>query len=154
MVAGRFFQDTADVDEMIQVTFTKAYFDIGNFRGLHDHSLGSWLRRIAVNVCLNRLKSPAAKADRLIAVLPDFEMEVVSTDLKEKNAEELVVRRDLLAKLLGSLNTDDRVLLQMLHGQEMSVADVAEVFGWSRAKVKVRAFRARRSLKRILKRFL
>jgi RNA polymerase sigma-70 factor, ECF subfamily len=125
-----------------------------SFRGLHDHSLASWLRRIAVNVCLNRLKTPAAKVDKLTAELSEFEMEAVSADLKEKSAEELIVQRDLLAKLLGSLNADDRVLLQMLHGQEMSVADIAEIFGWSRAKVKVRAFRARRALNRMLKRFL
>jgi RNA polymerase sigma-70 factor (ECF subfamily) len=42
----------------------------------------------------------------------------------------------------------------MLYAEEMSVAEAAEAFGWSRAKVKVRAFRARRALARVLKRFL
>ena len=44
--------------------------------------------------------------------------------------------------------------MEMLYVEEMSVAEVADVFGWSGAKVRVRAFRAKHSLKRILKRFL
>lgn len=153
-LAGRFFREPQDVEEMIQITFTKAYVELRNFRGEHEHSLASWLNRIATNTCLNALKKRASRVEGLTTALTDHEIEVLSVDLRVKDAEELAVQRDLLEKLLASLSADDRVLLQMLHAYEISVAEAAEIFGWSRAKVKVRAFRARRSLNRILKRFL
>ena len=154
VLAGRFFRNQSEVEEMIQITFTKAYFEFKNFRGLYEFSLASWLSRIATNVCLNALKTRSARIENLITVLSEVERDVFATDLKEKSAEELLVQRDLLEKLLAVLNTDDRILLQMMYAQEMTVAEVADAFGWSRAKVKVRAFRARRSLGRISKRFV
>lgn len=154
ILASRFFQDPAEVEEIIQISFTKAYFDLKSFRGLYDFSLASWLNRIATNTCLNTLKTRSTKIEHWITDLTDGEREVFAADLKQKTAEELAVKRDLLEKLLAELSIDDRVLLQMLYAQEMSVAEAATAFGWSRAKVKVRAFRARRSLGRILKRFV
>jgi RNA polymerase sigma-70 factor (ECF subfamily) len=154
VLASRFFQNSAEIEEIIQISFIKAYFDLKSFRGLYDFSLVSWLNRIAINTCLNLLKTRSAKIDNLITVLSDHEREVFAADLREKSAEDLIVQRDLLEKLLASLSVDDRALLQMLHAQEMSIAEIADVFGWSRAKVKVRAFRARRSLARIIRRFL
>jgi RNA polymerase sigma-70 factor, ECF subfamily len=42
----------------------------------------------------------------------------------------------------------------MLDAEEMSVREVAEITGWSNAKIKIRAFRARRALRKILRKFL
>jgi len=86
--------------------------------------------------------------------LPDDVAETLAVDLVEKSAEELTSQRDLIKKLLASLDVEDRAVLQMLYVEEMTVTEIAEVFGWSRGKVKVRAFRARRALRKILKRFL
>jgi DNA-directed RNA polymerase specialized sigma24 family protein len=44
--------------------------------------------------------------------------------------------------------------LQMLHGEEMSVAEIAEIMNWSQSKVKLRAWRARNSLRKILNKYL
>lgn len=153
-LAGRFFRNPEEIEEIIQISFTKAYFDLKSFRGSHEFSLPSWLNRIATNTCLNILKSRSTKAHNLLTLFSDSERNALAADIRKKTAEELIVQRDLLEKLLASLTPDDRVVLQMLYAHEMSVAEVAQVFGWSRAKVKVRAFRARRFLGRTLKRFL
>lgn len=153
-LASRFFKEQAEIEEMIQISFTKAYVELRSFRGAHEHSLASWLGRIAANTCLNELKRRAAKIENFADVLSDAEIETLATGLREKSVEEMVVQRDLLDKLLASIGTEDRVLLQMLHAEEMSVAETAAVFGWSKAKVKVRAFRARRALNKVVKRFL
>jgi len=154
VLASRFFSDPSEIEEMIQISFTRAFAELKNFRGEHDFSLASWLNRIATNVCLNALKSRTTKIELLITSLSDHDLEIFGIDLREKSAEELIVQRDLLEKLLNTLGVEDRVLLQMLYAQELSVAEVAEIFGWSRANVKIRAFRARRALHRILKRFV
>lgn len=154
ILAGRFFGNPADVEEILQVTFAKAFFELKRFRGEFDFSLASWLSRIATNTCLNTLKMRQTKMAKLTTDFADYERNLLAANIKQKSAEELVIQRDLLEKLLMSLSVEDRMLLQLIYGQEMSVADVAESLGWSRAKVKVRAFRARRALNRIIKRLL
>jgi DNA-directed RNA polymerase specialized sigma24 family protein len=42
----------------------------------------------------------------------------------------------------------------MLHVDEMSVAQIADLLGWSVSKVKIRAWRARHSLRKVLKKYL
>ena len=49
---------------------------------------------------------------------------------------------------------DDRAVLQMLYAEEMSVAEIAEITGWSQSKVKIKAWRARNTLRRIVKKYL
>jgi len=154
IVAGRYFRCPHEIEEVVQASFVKAYFELKSFRGLHDYSLPSWLGRITATTCLNILRSGRHKQESRYFDLSDPAVEALATDLVEKSAEELTSQRDLLEKLLASLGAEDRVLLQMLYAEEMTIAEIAEVFGWSRAKVKVRAFRARHALRRILKRFL
>ncbi|HEX2640393.1 MAG TPA: RNA polymerase sigma factor [Pyrinomonadaceae bacterium] len=154
VIASRYFRCPDEIEEVIQTCFIKAYFDLENFRGLNDHSLVSWLGRITRNTCLNLRRSRTTTLASRFTDLPESMSEIIAADLKEKSAEELTSQRDLLEKLFASLCTEDRALLQMLHAEELSITEVAETFGWSRAKVKVKAFRARRHLRKILKRFL
>lgn len=80
VTAGRFFHDPADVDDVIQSAFTNAYFQLGAFRGLHEHSPASWLGRIATNICLNKLKQASAKLGALTSTLADNERESFAAD--------------------------------------------------------------------------
>ena len=48
------------------------------------------------------------------------------------------------------LPAPDRFVLLLLYGEGWSVAEIAEKTGWSRSKVKVRAYRARKKLRRRL----
>jgi len=59
--------------------------------------------------------------------------------------------RDLLEKLLGSLSPQDRLVVQLLHLEERSVAEIRRLTGWSEPMIKVRAFRARKKLQKFLK---
>ena len=62
--------------------------------------------------------------------------------------------RDLAAKLLDRLEPDDRLVLTLLEAEECSTAEIAQLTGWSIAKVKVRAHRARKRLRRVLQKLL
>jgi RNA polymerase sigma-70 factor (ECF subfamily) len=52
------------------------------------------------------------------------------------------------------LSAEDRLVLTLLEVEEMPVADISEVTGWSVSKVKVRAHRARAALRRVLDQFV
>lgn len=144
-IAVNYFRQDYQIEEVVQKTFVKAYFELKNFRGNHKFSFVSWISRIAVNVCLDTLRAEKRQSENLSAV----ELSLIAD-----STESELINQDLAEKLLAKLEVEDRVVLQMLDEEERSVSEIAELLGWSRAKVKVRAFRARRFLRKILKKLL
>ncbi len=57
-------------------------------------------------------------------------------------------------QLLATLRPEDRMVLILRESEEMSVAEIAKITGWSAAKVKIRAFRARQSMRKQADRIL
>ena len=58
--------------------------------------------------------------------------------------------KELLQRLLSGLHPQDRMVIQLLHLEEKSVAEISKITGWNSAVIKVRAFRARKKLKSLL----
>lgn len=155
-VAARYFQRPDQIEEVVQIAFAKAYMELGNFRGEHSFSFPSWIGRIAANACLDQIRTHKRKPEDLHCELSDGDAQTV-LDLATSPAaspEQSLVNRDLANKLLGRLDIEDRALLHMIYVDEMSVAEVGEFFGWSKSKVKIRAWRARNSLKRTFRKYL
>ena len=154
--AARYFQRPEQIEEIIQIAFAKAFVELSKFRGEHELSLPSWLGRIAANACLDVLRSQKRKPEDLQCELTRGEAETIldltaSTDL---SSEETLISRDLSRKLLAHLPEDDQALLHMLYVDEMSVAQIGDLLGWSGSKVKIRAWRARHSLRKVLKKYV
>jgi RNA polymerase sigma-70 factor (ECF subfamily) len=60
--------------------------------------------------------------------------------------------RELLMVALTRLRPDERLVITLLELEERSVKEVSALTGWGESKVKVRAFRARQALRKILER--
>ena len=58
--------------------------------------------------------------------------------------------REVLAWAMRHLRADEQLILTLCEIEERPVREVSELTGWSESNVKVRAFRARQALKRIL----
>jgi RNA polymerase sigma-70 factor (ECF subfamily) len=69
-------------------------------------------------------------------------------------AEEKRQAHDLAHRLLDTLRPDDRMVLVLKDSEEMAVSEIAAALGWSEAKVKIRAFRARQLLRKQAERIL
>ena len=80
--------------------------------------------------------------------LAPFSFQIHLKDQDHARAAELT---DLL---LEKLSPEDRLVLVLLHAEELSVREIAQLTGWSEAKVKIRAFRARAVARRAIKRLL
>jgi RNA polymerase sigma-70 factor (ECF subfamily) len=48
-LASRFFAHREEIEEIIQDTFTKAYFALDSYHGTHERSFKAWLTQIAIN---------------------------------------------------------------------------------------------------------
>lgn len=150
-VASRFFRQREAVEDAAQEIFLKAFTQLGNFEG--RGSLEGWLTRIATHTCLNILRSEKRRPQYELSPLDEDEtvwLENRLADLsneKQRSDEEQMVAADLVDRVIGTLNPDDRLVLMLVDGADNSVKEVAEMTGWSESKVKVRAFRARRRMR-------
>ena len=156
-VAGRFFAQREQMEEIIQDSFTKAYFALGTYHGTHAASFKAWLTQIAVNSCYDQLRRTRRRPEQSLD-LGENESHQFVTHLRARDAasdvEQTAVSRDLAEKLLARLSPDDRMVLTLLDVEGFSVAEIAETTNWSVSKVKVRAHRARLHLRKVLRRLL
>jgi RNA polymerase sigma-70 factor (ECF subfamily) len=134
-LAGRFFRRREDVEDVAQETFLAAWRRLGTYeaRAPFEH----WITR----VCLRRCYARLAAERRHEAPLPPSDPAAPSHD---------PVAAIDVERLLARLAPSDRFVLLLLEGEGWSVKEIAERIGWTVANVKVRAFRARRRLRRML----
>ena len=145
----RFAPTKADLEDLVQQTFVNAWKGLPAWQP--DKPFVHWLKRIAVRCglefCRRQKHSPLARRAEPSLGGPDL----LDTLPAESSAEEQ--RQDALVEaqfLLSHLPPEDRALLTLLHLEQMSLAEIARHFGWSRINVKVKAFRARQRLKTLL----
>ena len=72
-VAARYFQRPEQIEEILQIVFSKVYFQLKNFRANHDMSLPGWLARITTNACIDALRSQKRKPENLLCEFTDEE---------------------------------------------------------------------------------
>jgi RNA polymerase sigma-70 factor, ECF subfamily len=152
-IAARYFRQPEQIEEIIQIAFAKTYVELPRFRGTFDMSFVSWLARITSNACLDVLRTQKRRPEDLLDDLDTSEA-LLCEAVIHRSSEDLLIDRDLAEKLLSHLADDDRALMQMLYVEDMGVAEAARQLGWSASKIKIRAWRAKNSLRRILKRYL
>ena len=134
-LAGRFFRHREDVEDVAQETFLVAWRRLGTYaaRAPFEH----WISRVCLRLCYARLSANRRREEPL----GDQEMAAPAHDLSAAVDIE---------RLLAQLPPSDRFVLLLLDGEGWSVKEIAVRLGWSVANVKVRAFRARRRLRRLL----
>jgi RNA polymerase sigma-70 factor (ECF subfamily) len=155
-IAGRFFMQREQIEEIIQDSFTKAYFALGTYHGTHAASFKAWLTQITINCCYDHLRRARRRPEQGFGDIEETEAQEFAAQLRSAplDVETRLVSRDLAVKLLSRLSAEDRMVLILLDVEGFSVAEIAEATKWSVSKVKVRAHRARANLRRVLQRYL
>lgn len=149
-VASRFFPHDR-VEELAQEVFLTAYQQLPNYRG--EGSFEGWLARIATTRCLNALRAERRRPDISAAGLSAGELDMLDllaapiTASRFHKEEQQRVACDLVDKLLATLDPEERMVLQLLDGEDTPVKEIAALLGWSESRVKVQAFRSRRKLR-------
>jgi RNA polymerase sigma-70 factor (ECF subfamily) len=153
-IARHFFRSPETVEDIVQESFAKAYFSLLSYR--RGASFEQWLAKIAVNNCYDELRRRKKRNESLLTDLSDDEEGWLESKLSNVafNVHFSEAEREKAAeisdKLLSKLSIDDRVILILLHSENNSVREISQMMGWSEAKVKIRAFRARHSLRKAL----
>ena len=111
-----------------------------------------WVSRIAVTTCIDHLRAQKRKPEFRWADLSDKEAEVLDTVLTNDNdvaPDDAMAAHELVGKLLAQLKPEDQLVIRLLDLEQKTIAEICELTGWNGSLVKVRAFRARRKLRKL-----
>ncbi len=140
----RFSRDRKGCEDLVHDVFVEAYFSLSRFR--YEAPFAHWLRKIAVRVGYRHWRELSRERQHG-AVDVEKHADSIEAPGGRMNCG---VAADLVHVLLGRLAPRDRLVLTLLHIEELSVQEAAEAAGWSRAMIKVQAYRARQKFRRLL----
>lgn len=135
----------AEADDVYQDTFLTAYKKLSTFQGRSE--LGTWLYRVAANLCFMRLR--AKKARPSAPLDPE-------TAGKEAGPEEAVRKKELadaVTAALAALPPDQRLVVTLRDVEGLSAEETSRALSLSVPAVKSRLHRGRLALRRSLARF-
>jgi len=154
----RFFSDEEMARDIAQESFVRAFTALASYRA--EMPFGGWLRAIVVNLCYDELRRRRRRPEELVGDFsaPEVQwMQLVNGATPEQLVGEAEERREsynLAHRLLDTLKPEDRMVMVLKESEELSVSEIAQTLGWSEAKVKIRAFRARQALRKQAERML
>lgn len=151
-LARRFSSSEGDLEDISQEVFLRAFKKLRTFR--HEAPFEHWLMRLATRVCFDFIRKRKARPDAHF--VEDATMERLlhqeSNQRSDQEAvEEIEAAKALVNELLAQLNPEARMVLTLQELEGKSVKEISSLTGWSTSLVKVRAFRARTQLKKLLK---
>jgi RNA polymerase sigma-70 factor (ECF subfamily) len=150
----RLIRGREDVEDVAQQAFAKAYFALRQFD--FRSAFGTWLYRIVVNESYDWLRKKRVRRLVYEADLSEDQLQQLAQYTEEERAEPSPARRveasDLVARLLRRLSAEDRLLLVLKEVEGFSVDEVAQITRLNPNTVKVRLFRARERLAKLLDR--
>src|SRR5580765_5339182 len=148
--ARRYARRESEVDDIAQEVWVKAFQKLGSFRG--EAPFEHWLMRLTVRTCYDFLRSHQRKKELSFSELSDPESDWLDRFVTpgEQSTEDADAARQLIERILEKLNPAARLIITLLEIEDRSVKEIAALTGWSIPLVKVRAFRARAEMKKIL----
>ncbi len=150
LLCKRMLQDTSEADSATQDTFLKAWQSL-NRPGSQDlDNPGSWLTRIAVNTCLDRLRSRRWQFWRKRPASQDEETILRLARDAGPNAEDQIFATQIggrVQEALDKLSLRQRAVFALRHYEDRSLADIAGILDLDIGTVKVHLFRAMEKLR-------
>jgi len=142
----RFVGNHEDASDLSQDVFIRAFRGLRSFRG--QSSLATWLYRIGVNVCLNRV-SAKTTLGKLTEPIDDRQF----VDAGAESASDRILKEERAVRVraaIARLPRTQRATLILRTYHEMSHQEIAGVLGSSVGAVKANFFHALANLKKLL----
>lgn len=141
-----YVRDRDLAEDIFQEVFTRVYTHLDRFRG--ESSPRTWIYRIAVNLCRDKLRSWSLRRVLLLGEEALFGAAPPSPDavdevLKQADREELL-------RAVMELPVEYREVVLLYYYEEMDVREVAATLGLSEGTVRSRLHRARAKLRAML----
>jgi RNA polymerase sigma-70 factor (ECF subfamily) len=146
---SRLIRDTAEIEDVAQEAFVKAYRALPNFRG--DSAFYTWLYRIAINTAKNYLVSQGRRAPTSTqADVEDAETFDDGDHLRDLNTPDsmLVTKQvaEAVNRAIDQLPEDLRTAIVLRELEGLSYEEIAESMQCPIGTVRSRIFRAREAI--------
>ena len=137
-VALRTLGDPEEAADALQDAWISVFRNAGSFRG--DSAVTTWLHRIVVNACLDRVRRKSARPS---VSLPD-EPDAMPPDPTDRHDERLVQLE--IEAALNTLAIEQRAAIVLVDVEGWSVEDAAAILGVAPGTIKSRCHRGRAKL--------
>jgi len=143
------------VEEVAQDVFIRIYQSLPNFK--RDDSFKQWLSTITVRTCYDFWRKHYRYREIPISSLSEKHqawLEEAMATRSSQSFDDIASQkeaREILDWALDRLSPEDRMVLELVYLEGYSVKEAANLLGWSTAKVKVRSFRSRKKLHKLVK---
>ncbi|HEY4414936.1 MAG TPA: sigma-70 family RNA polymerase sigma factor [Verrucomicrobiae bacterium] len=150
--ARRYARRESEIEDIAQEVWLKAFDKLKSFRG--EAPFEHWLMRMAVRTCYDFLRGHQRNRESSFSELSEPEDDWLErfAVAPESVSESADAAKMLVERVLEKLSPEARLVITLLEIEDRSVKEIAELTGWSAPLVKVRAFRARGEMKKILAR--
>ncbi len=153
LLCRRMLQDTDEADSATQDVFLKAYRALQS-NGSRPDDPGKWLTRIAVNACLDKLRSRRWQFWRKRPNPSDEETILLMTTERSPSAEDRVFASEIgqrLERAIEALSGRQKAVFVLRHFEYRSLEEIAEILGLDVGTVKAHMSRALGKLREDLK---
>lgn len=151
-IISRYVRDQAEVQDVAQEAFIKAYRALARFRG--DSAFYTWLYRIAINTAKNHLVARNRRPPSSDVEVDEAEFYTGSEALKDIETPERSMMRDQLQavvdKSIRDLPEDLRTAVTLREMEGLSYEDIAAIMDCPVGTVRSRIFRAREAIDRAI----
>jgi RNA polymerase sigma-70 factor (ECF subfamily) len=140
-----------DESDLIQEILMKTFSRLHQYKGTAP--LTHWVSRLALTTCLDRLRAQKVRPEVRWADLTPAEAEVFDTawlEGRSRDAGQAIEARDLVEKILSVLPAEDRSLILMVDREGHSLEEISGMTGWGVSKIKMRLFRVRSHLRKLI----
>jgi RNA polymerase sigma-70 factor, ECF subfamily len=145
---GRYISDHAEVQDVAQEAFIKAYRALGKFRA--ESAFYTWMYRIAINTAKNHLVSKGRRPPGSDLDINDAEIIDMSGRLSDIETPEAAIARDQLEEAvfeaIENLPDDLRTAITLRELDGLSYEDIAQIMDCPLGTVRSRIFRAREAV--------
>lgn len=141
-----------DARDVCQEAFLRAFRGLSRFKGQAKFS--SWLYRIALNLCNDRLR----RERRVGFVQPQNDFETTdraAVDPINETVEELIIRRELgraVSRAIANLPPEQRTVIVLKEYHDLTFREIAELVGCPLSTVKTRLYQGLSVLRKQLER--
>jgi RNA polymerase sigma-70 factor, ECF subfamily len=148
--ARRYARRESEVEDIAQEVWLKAFQKLRGFRG--EAPFEHWLMRLALRTCYDFLRSHQRNRETAFSELGEPETDWLERFIHhpEGVSENADAARQLVDRLLSQLSPAARLIITLLEIEERSVKEISKLTGWSIPLVKVRAFRARAEMRKLV----
>lgn len=136
-----FTNSKSEAEDLTHDIFLKAFLKLSTFN--QKSSFYTWLYSITYHTCIDYTRRKSSDRQSIVLSVEDIEEQRIKAFHSDSEEDLLQIKVEHLKKVLQTLEPDDKMILLMKYQDDMSIAEIQEVFGIGTSATKMRLLRAR-----------